>query len=163
MVMIERTTFLHAVQKRNQLVSISSAMFLLNVLCGAQLEKLLLCKKLICFAMWFTIVHVCILLHVSKKISLRVTRIKHGISLDMAIETVHSTMSLVPDFSLNNCIYSNCTTPKANTPFQCMLISTKASALCNVNQNLLEPYRWTHYPPTSISFMLQTKFKNSTK
>jgi hypothetical protein len=90
-------------------------------------------KKLICFAMWFTIVHVCILLHVSKKISLRVTRIKHGISLDMAIETVHFTMSLVPDFSLTNCIYSNYTTPKAKTPIQCMLISTKAGALCNVN------------------------------
>ncbi len=108
-------------------------MFLLNVLSGAQLKKLLLCKKLISFAMWFTIVYLCILLHVSKKISLRVTRIKHGISLDMAIEIVHFTMSLVPDFLFTNCIYSNYTTPKANTPFQCMLISTKASALCNVN------------------------------
>jgi hypothetical protein len=74
-------------------------MFLLNVLCGAQLEKAAFAKELSCFAMWFTIVHGCILLHVSKKISLRVTRIKHGISLDMAIETLHFTMSLVPDFS----------------------------------------------------------------
>jgi hypothetical protein len=74
-----------------------------------------LCKKLICFAMWFTIVHACKLLHVSIKISLRVTRIKHGFSLDMAIETVHCTMSLVPDFLFTNCIYSNYTTPKSKT------------------------------------------------
>ncbi len=101
MVMIGRATFLHAVQKLNQLVSISSAMFLLNVLCGAQWRSCF-CKNLsVC-----NVVHNCTCMYTScvKKDQSESDHDNHGISLDMAIETVQITMSLVPDFSFVICI-----------------------------------------------------------